>query len=49
VAKIYECFDIDTDPLGRFAELKQCGTVEYFIASFERLDFRIKGMSDVFF
>jgi hypothetical protein len=35
--------------LGRLTKLKQSGTVEYFIASFERLAFWTKGMSDAFF
>jgi hypothetical protein len=30
-------------------KLKQSGTMEYFITSFERLDFRTEGISDVFF
>jgi hypothetical protein len=35
VAEIYECFDTDTNHLGRLTKLKQSGTVEDFIASFE--------------
>jgi hypothetical protein len=34
--------------LGRFKNLKQSGTVEDFIAAFERLDFWIEGMFDAF-
>jgi hypothetical protein len=49
VAEIYEHFDIDTNHLGRLTKLKQYGTVEKFIAAFERLAFRTKGMSDDFF
>jgi hypothetical protein len=49
MAYIYECFDIDTNNLGRLTKLKQFGTVEGFIAYFERLDFRTEGMSDAFF
>jgi hypothetical protein len=49
VADIYERFDTNTNHLGRLKKLKQSGTVEEFIAAFERLDFRIEGMSDVFF
>jgi hypothetical protein len=49
VAELYECFDTDTNHLGRLTKLKQSGTVEDFIASFERLDFRTEGMSDAFF
>ena len=40
VAEIYECFDTDTNHLGRLKKLKQSGTVEDFIASFERLAFQ---------
>jgi hypothetical protein len=49
VADICECFDTDTNHLGRLIKLKQSGTVEEFIATFEHLDFRIEGMSDAFF
>jgi hypothetical protein len=49
VAEIYECFDTDTNHLGRLTKLKQSGTMEGFIASFERLAFRTEGMSDAFF
>jgi hypothetical protein len=35
--------------LDHLKKLKQSGTVEDFIASFERLDFRTKGMTDAFF
>jgi hypothetical protein len=35
--------------LGHLTKLKQSGTVEDFIASFEQLDFRTEGMSDAFF
>jgi hypothetical protein len=49
VAEIYERFDTNTNHLGRLTKLKQSGTVEDFIASFERLAFRTEGMSDVFF
>jgi hypothetical protein len=35
VAELYECFDIDTHHLGRLKKLKQSGTVEDFIVSFE--------------
>jgi hypothetical protein len=43
VEKIYEHFDIDTNHLGHLTKLKQLGTVEHFIASFQCLDFRIEG------
>jgi hypothetical protein len=49
VAKLYECFDTDTNHLGRLTKLKQYGIVEDFIATFERLDFRTEGTSDAFF
>jgi hypothetical protein len=49
VAELYERFDTDTNPLGRLTKLKQLGTMEYFIAAFERLTFRTEGMSDAFF
>jgi hypothetical protein len=42
-------FDIDTHYLGRLTKLKQLGTVEYFIISFEHLAFGIEGMKDTFF
>jgi hypothetical protein len=49
VAEFYECFDTDTNHLGRLTKLKQSSTMEDFIASFERLSFRTEGMSDAFF
>jgi hypothetical protein len=49
VAELYEHFDTDTNHLGRLTKLKQSGTVEDFIAAFERLDFHTEGMSDAFF
>jgi hypothetical protein len=49
VAELYECFDTDTHYLGCLTKLKQSGTVEDFISSFEHLDFRMEGMSDAFF
>jgi hypothetical protein len=49
VAELYECFETDTNHLGRLKNLKQLGTLEDFIATFERLDFWTEGMSDVFF
>jgi hypothetical protein len=35
VAELYECFDTDTNHLGRLTKLKQSGTVEDFIVAFE--------------
>jgi hypothetical protein len=49
VAELYELFDTDTNHLGSFIKLKQSGTMEDFIASFQYLDFQIEGMSDAFF
>jgi hypothetical protein len=49
VTEIYEHFDTDTNHLGRLTKLKQSGTVEDFIASFERLAFQTEGMIDAFF
>jgi hypothetical protein len=49
VAELYECFDTDTHYLGCLTKLKQSGTVEDFITSFEHLAFRMEGMTDVFF
>jgi hypothetical protein len=49
VAEIYEHFDTDTNHLGHLTKLKQSGTVEEFIAAFERLSFRTEGMFDAFF
>jgi hypothetical protein len=49
VAELYERFDTDTNHLGRLTKLKQSGTVEDFIAAFERLAFQTDGMTDAFF
>jgi hypothetical protein len=49
VAEIYKFFDTETNHLGRLTKLKQSGTVEYFIAAFERMAFQTKGMPDAFF
>ena len=49
MAELYERFDTDTNHLGHLTKLKQLGTVEDFIASFECLAFRTEGMSDAFF
>jgi hypothetical protein len=38
VAELYERFDTNTNHLGRLTKLKQSGTVEDFIAAFERLN-----------
>jgi hypothetical protein len=48
VADIYERFDIDTNHLVRLKNLKQFGTMEDFIAVFERLAFHTVSMSDAF-
>jgi hypothetical protein len=49
VAELYDRFDSNTHHLGCLTKLKQSGTVEDFIASFEHLDFRMEGMSNAFF
>jgi hypothetical protein len=49
VEELYEFFDTDTNHLGHLTKLKQSGTVEEFIASFERPTFHTEGMSDAFF
>jgi hypothetical protein len=49
VTEFYELFDTDTNHLGHLTKLKQLGTIEDLIASFEHLDFRIEGMIDAFF
>ena len=47
--ELYELFDTDTNHLVCLTKLKQLGTVEDFIATFERLDFQTEGMFDAFF
>jgi hypothetical protein len=49
VVEIYQCFNTDTNHLGCLTKLKQLGTVEDFIATFECLAFRTEGISDAFF
>jgi hypothetical protein len=49
VTELYERFDTDTNHLGCLTKLKQSGTVEDFIAAFERLTFRTEGMTETFF
>jgi hypothetical protein len=49
VTDLYERFDTDTNHLGCLTKLKQSGTIEDFIATFECLDFRTEGMTDAFF
>jgi hypothetical protein len=39
LTELYERFNTDTNHLGRLTKLKQSGTVEDFIAAFERLAF----------
>jgi hypothetical protein len=48
VTELYECFDTDTNHLGRLTKLKQSGTVEDFISTFEHMAFRTEGMTDAF-
>jgi hypothetical protein len=40
VAELYERFETNTNHLGHLTKLKQSVTVEDFMATFERLDFR---------
>jgi hypothetical protein len=47
--KLYEHFDTNANHLGCLTKLKQSGTIEDFIAAFDRLDFRTEGMTDAFF
>jgi hypothetical protein len=49
VVDIYERIDTNTNNLGRLKKLKQFGTVEDFIATFEGLAFHTEGMDDAFF
>ena len=49
VVECYECFDTDTHHLGCLTNLKQSGTVEYFIVYFEWLAFDTETTSDDFF
>jgi hypothetical protein len=49
VEERYDCFDSDTHHLGCLSKLKKSETVEYFISTFDHLDFRTEGMSDAFF
>ena len=49
MTEIYGRFDTNTNHLGHLTKLKQSRIVEYFIASFEQLDFRTEGMFDAFF
>jgi hypothetical protein len=49
VTELYECFDMDTNHLGRLTNLKQFVIIEDFMAAFEHLDFRTEGMTDAFF
>jgi hypothetical protein len=48
VEDLYERFDTDTSHLGCLKKLKQSGTVEDFLASFECLYFKTEGMSNAF-
>jgi hypothetical protein len=49
VTKLYERFDTNTNHLGCLTKLKQSGTIEDFIVSFEHLAFRTEGMTNAFF
>jgi hypothetical protein len=48
VKDIYDHFDTKTHHLGCLTKLKQIGTEEEFITSFEKLDFKMEGMADDF-
>jgi hypothetical protein len=39
LAELYDLFDIDTHSLVTLTKLKQSGTMEEFIATFEKLTF----------
>ena len=49
MTELYEIFDTNTNHLGHLTKLKQSGTVEDFIVTFEHLAFRTEGMIDAFF
>jgi hypothetical protein len=49
VTEIYERFDTDTNHLGCLTKLKHSGTIQDFIAAFERPAFQTEGMTDAFF
>jgi hypothetical protein len=49
VADLYEQFDTNTHHLGCLTKLKQFGTVEDFITSFEELALKTEDMLDAFF
>jgi hypothetical protein len=49
VAELYDRFDTDTHYLGHLTKLKQSGTMEDIITTFEHLAFQYEGMSDDFF
>jgi hypothetical protein len=48
IVEIYEHFDTHNHHLGRLTKMKQYGTMEYIIDSFEHLDLHMEGMSDDF-
>jgi hypothetical protein len=49
VAELYDRFDTDTHSLGHLTKLKQFGTMEEFITTFDKLDFRTDDMFDSIF
>jgi hypothetical protein len=49
VAEIYDLFGSDTHHLSHLTKLKNFGTMEDFISTFEHLDFRTEGTTDAFF
>jgi hypothetical protein len=49
VPEVYEPFDTHTHDLGHLKKLKQSGTLEDLIATFEQMDFCMEDMFDDFF
>eukprot|EP00253_Pinus_taeda_P011630 PITA_11630 len=46
---LQDCFDQESSFLGRLTKLRQTGTVDEYITTFEALAFRTWGLSDVFY
>jgi hypothetical protein len=46
---IYACLDREPHFLGRLTKLHQIGSITYFITTFEKLDIRTEGLSNVFY
>jgi hypothetical protein len=43
---VCDCFDSESQFLGRLTKLRQTGSITYFIMKFEQLAIRTKGLSD---